>query len=138
MRLHTILAPLLAAVAAPAAAQQWTQIAYYVAYIGPQDMVNSSGQRITSVGGVIQQDRANFHRFGLRDPIDSGDPIFGDRAMRAQIPALVAAGGNDRAGFADMARRGQPFGVGVFVCGYGLTPALIYLAPAGGDHSGCY
>lgn len=118
-------------------AQQWNQLAYYLAYIGPEDMFNSQGQRVTSLGGVLQQDRANFHRFGLRHAQDEGDPVFADPAWRARIPDMVAAGGNDRGSLASMARNGRPFMVGVFVCGYGSTPSAIYLAGPGEDHSGC-
>lgn len=134
---HLILAVLLST-PLPLAAQEWNQLAYYVAYIGPQDMVSSSGQRVTSLGGVIQQDRANFHRFGLRDPRDESDPVFANRNLRAQIPAMVTAGGNDGSSLSQMARNGQPFGVSVFLCGYGSMPSVIYLAPAGADHSGCF
>ncbi|XDA98040.1 hypothetical protein AB1M95_18390 [Sulfitobacter sp. LCG007] len=132
------LAALFSCSTAPLAAQEWTQIAYYLAYIGPEDMYNSSGARVDSLGGVLQQDRANFHRFGVRHAQDQGDPIFASREWRAQIPAMVAAGGNDRGDLARMARGGQPFMVNVFVCGYGNAPSVIYLAGAGEDHSGCY
>jgi hypothetical protein len=118
-------------------AQEWNQLAYYLAYIGPEDMRNSRGQRVASLGGVLQQDRANFHRFGIRHAQDDGDPVFADPALRARIPDMVAAGGDDRGSLSPMARNGRPFMVGVFVCGYGSTPSVIYLA-AGGDHSGCF
>lgn len=73
----------LTALAVPATAQQL--LAVYDARLGPQDRVNSSGQAITELCGVIQQDRANYHRFGNRDQVDDSDPVFGDPAMRAQI-----------------------------------------------------
>ncbi len=133
-----LLAASLAAQAGPLAAQDWNQLAYYTAWIGPEDMFNSGGQRVATLGGVIQQDRANYHRFGIRHPQDDGDPIFANRDWRAQIPAMVTAGQNDRGTLSQMARDGRPFGVGVFVCGYGSTPSVIYLAGAGEDHSGCY
>jgi hypothetical protein len=122
----------------PLIAQEWNQLAYYLAYIGPEDMRNSNGQAVTTLGGVLQQDRANVHRFGIRHSQDEIDPIFGDRALRARIPEMVASGRNDRGDLAAMARNSQPFLVNIFVCGYGSTPSVIYLAGAGEDHSGCY
>ena len=71
-------------------------LASYYTTIGKEDFYNSRGAPLKDVGAVIQQDRANFHRFGLRHPGDETDPFFGDRAMRAKIPDLVRAGGVDR------------------------------------------
>lgn len=122
----------------PAFAQEWGQLAYYRAMIAPEDMRNSSGEPVRTLGGVLQQDRANVHRFGVSQAEDEGDPVFGDRATRARIPQMVAAGGDDRGAFARMAREGRPFLVSVFVCGHGRTPSVIYLAGPGEDHSGCY
>jgi hypothetical protein len=128
---------ILVTVSSPLLAQDWNEIAYYQAFIGPEDMRNSNGQRVTTLGGVLQQDRANFHRFGIRHSQDQSDPVFGDRGLRAGIPQMVIAGGGDGGTFAQMARNGQPFLIGVFVCGYGRTPSVLYLADPGGDHSGC-
>nr|WP_323781860.1 hypothetical protein [Amylibacter sp.] len=122
----------------PLQAQEWNELAYYLAYIGPEDMRSSRGAPVTTLGGVLQQDRANFHRFGLRHAQDESDPVFADRGLRARIPDMVNAGGNNRGSLSRMARSGQPFLVNVFVCGYGNTPSVIYLAGAGEDHSGCY
>lgn len=121
-----------------AGAQSWNQIAYYLAYIGPEDMRNSRGQPLGSLAGVLQQDRANFHRFGIRHPGDEGDPVFSNQALRARIPDMLSSGGFRYAGLESMARNGQPFTVNVFVCGYGMSPSVILLAGPGEDHSGCY
>lgn len=85
--------PLLWSVGAPPAAAQET-VATYFAALGPQDYYNSSGARLTSFAQVLQQDRANFHRFGRRDAYDQGDPIFADLSARSMIPALFEAGDN--------------------------------------------
>lgn len=127
-----------ASLSSPLLAQEWNQLAYYFAYIGPEDMRSSTGQPVRTLGGVLQQDRANVHRFGIRHMQDEFDPVFANRALRSRIPQMVTAGGNDRGSLALMARNGQPFMVNVFVCGYGSTPSVIYLAGAGEDHSGCY
>ena len=75
-----------AAVAAPARAQQ--AIGYYCAWLGPEDFVSSRGVRLTSLPAIIQQDRANFHRFGIRHEADMDDPWFGSQEARAAIPGL--------------------------------------------------
>lgn len=79
-----------AALAAPATAQQ--VVGGYHATIGPQDMVNSRGARIDSFCGKIQQDRANYHRFGRRDDADEGDPFFGNPDVRAIIGRSCSVG----------------------------------------------
>lgn len=73
--------------AAPATAQEI--LGEYFALLSPADMRNSSGARLGSLGQVIQQDRANYHRFGRRDELDQGDSFFADRALRARIPQMV-------------------------------------------------
>ena len=60
-------------------------LAQYVANLGPEDYVNSGGKRLTSFAALLAQDRANFHRFGIRHENDGDDPVFSSRAMRAQI-----------------------------------------------------
>ncbi len=52
-------------------------LASYYATIGREDFYNSSGSPLRDVGAVVQQDRANFHRFGLRHSGDETDPYFG-------------------------------------------------------------
>lgn len=71
--------------AGPVAAQQ--ELAGYQAWIGPQDMVNSSGAPLGDLCTMVQQDRANFHRFNRRDRTDDWDPVFSDRTLRGRIPA---------------------------------------------------
>ena len=78
----------LAAFTAAPAAQAQEIIAEYFTLLGPRDFYNSNGVRLTDTCAIIQQDRANFHRFGIRDDLDQGDPVFGDRAMRAMIPQI--------------------------------------------------
>ncbi len=69
---------------APAGAQEL--IAEYYALIGPEDMHNSRGERLGDFCAIVQQDRANYHRFGVRHEYDADDPIFHSRAARAAIP----------------------------------------------------
>lgn len=64
----------------------------YTAYIGPRDLVSSSGVRLTEAWQVIRQDRANYHRFGIRDRGDQGDSFFGSAANREIMEAMVRDG----------------------------------------------
>ena len=64
----------------------------YLAWLGPEDIYNSSGVRLTSFGSILAQDRANFHRFGIRHDLDTTDRFFGDRATRSRLPGLYDAG----------------------------------------------
>ncbi len=83
-----LLAPL--ALAAPASAQQL--IESYTARLSSADHFNSSGERLTSPAAIIRQDRANFHKFGIRDPEDEGDRYFSDMANRALMERLLERG----------------------------------------------
>lgn len=74
----------------PASAQE--VVADYTTWLDARDTVNSKGVPLTSFGAVLAQDRANFHRFGIRQQLDTTDPIFGSRDMRAKLPALYEAG----------------------------------------------
>lgn len=69
--------------AAPVHAQ--SLMGEYYTTISARDMVNSSGARLGNACAIIQQDRANYHRFGKRDDGDQGDPVFADGTMRARI-----------------------------------------------------
>ena len=125
------------ALAAPASAQVMDS---YYATITEADRHNSSGARLSSPGAVLQQERANFHSFGIRQAGDEGDMFFADRELRAQIPDLYARGQRDD--WTDGVLSGA-FGPGevyllVFVCGPGRQPTHINVEPADGDfRRGC-
>ncbi|WP_020180790.1 hypothetical protein [Methylopila sp. M107] len=76
----------LIALAGPAVAES-----RYCARLSEQDHFSSSGQRLTTVGAVIQQDRANFHRFGRADPEDESDAIFSNKRNRELLNGRVDA-----------------------------------------------
>lgn len=78
----------IAAIAAPAQAIACNGglITQYNAEISRQDIRNSSGTRLTSLGTILQQDRANVHRFGRADNGDGHDDFFGSAENRALIP----------------------------------------------------
>ena len=86
-----IIAGLLAAcLATPLAAQEL--IGQYTAYIANDDLYNSSGARLSEPWQVLRQDRANYHRFGIRQPGDQWDPWFGDIDNRAAMERMVMQG----------------------------------------------
>lgn len=72
---------------APGAKAQ-TLIGEYFTLLSPQDMVNSRGVPLSDFGAILQQDRANFHRFGRIDDGDQGDPFFGNPELRQRIPQI--------------------------------------------------
>ncbi|MGA9322164.1 MAG: hypothetical protein WBW06_14020 [Xanthobacteraceae bacterium] len=78
-----------------AQAQAQQLIGSYVALLSERDHFNSNGQRLESAAAIIRQDRANFHRFGIRDPEDQDDPFFGDEANRAALEQMLERGHAD-------------------------------------------
>ncbi|MBF9034960.1 hypothetical protein HKCCE2091_11980 [Rhodobacterales bacterium HKCCE2091] len=134
--------PLLVAVALliPAIASADVLGRYFMS-IHPQDMVNSRGVALSDMGQVLQQDRANYHRFGRRGPSDEGDPFFGNADLRAQIPALYAANPANRdlwGGRPPQVGRADFADILVFVCGSGGRITSIALDYADGDgYRGC-
>lgn len=74
---------------ASSALAQDQSIGTYMAYLGPEDLVSSSGLRLESAAAIVAQDRANFHRFGVRHAQDEADPWFESRGHRMAIPDLV-------------------------------------------------
>jgi hypothetical protein len=83
------------AMAAPAWAQAQQLIGSYVARLSEADHFNSSGQRLTSAAAIIRQDRANFHRFGIKDARDENDDFFADEANRAALEQMLENGRAD-------------------------------------------
>ncbi len=57
----------------------------YYAILSPQDTYNSSGAPLNDVCAIVQQDRANVHKFGKRDAADNVDAFFTTPARRAMI-----------------------------------------------------
>jgi hypothetical protein len=77
----------------PAAAQDF--LGQYTAYIGPQDLYNSNGQRLTEHWQILRQDRANLHRFGIWQQGDEWDPFFADYNARAAMEQMIMQGWTD-------------------------------------------
>ena len=118
---------------------QQAMAAYYVE-LGYEDYFNSRGAALTDAAAVLQQDRANFHRFGIRHFGDESDPFFGDRATRAAIPDLFRAGPNQ--GYVQNVLSGGWPGYSstwlIQVCGNGRAIQYLVVDPADGDgYSDC-
>lgn len=64
----------------------------YFAQIGYDDLFNSSGVPLTNPWQVLRQDRANFHRFRIRDRLDQSDTFFADAQNRAIMENMLAQG----------------------------------------------
>ena len=71
-------------------------IAGYSARLSAQDHVNSDGAKLKSVGDILRQDRANYHKFNIRDIEDQTDTVFGDVESRERIPAMLKKGHIDK------------------------------------------
>lgn len=74
----------------PAQAQQLLES--YVALLSERDHFNSNGQRLTTAAAIIRQDRANYHRFGIRDAEDEDDKFFADDGNRSILERLLEHG----------------------------------------------
>jgi hypothetical protein len=64
----------------------------YRAFLGSADHFNSRGVRLTEPWQIIRQDRANYHRFNVRDPGDQSDVFFDSIANRARMEQLIQSG----------------------------------------------
>lgn len=70
-------------------------IVRYRCVIGPEDMRTSKGQKIETVGGLLGQDRANYHKFKVRHTGDEEDSYFISPERRAifdRLPVQCDAG----------------------------------------------
>lgn len=93
---HAVLAlgaVVLGLMAVPASAQEL--IDSYQAFLSQSNHYNSNGQRLTSAAQIIRQDRADLHRFGIRDPGDQDDTFFANADNRAALERLIDAGDSD-------------------------------------------
>jgi hypothetical protein len=82
-----------AVTATPGQAQQL--IGSYRAFLSERDHFNSNGVRLTSAAAIIRQDRANYHRFGIRDPQDEGDGFFAEADNREALERMLEHGRAD-------------------------------------------
>lgn len=101
-----LLAAAMAAFAAPAMADEY--LGSYVARISDSDHYNSNGQYLDSVAQMVRQDRANFHKYGIRDPDDDSDPWFRTNGQRARLQSMLERGGAFGPGARSAILNGEP------------------------------
>jgi hypothetical protein len=70
---------------APVTGQAETLIVDYYTLLSGADAYNSRGVPLDDLCTIVQQDRANWHRFFKRDSSDNGDYFFDSTAKRAMI-----------------------------------------------------
>ena len=63
----------------------------YCARLSEKDHFASDGVRLTTVGAVIRQDRANVHRYGIIDRDDDLDEMFQEADSRPFLQKAVDA-----------------------------------------------
>ncbi len=73
--------------ASPALADQF--LGSYVARISSSDHFASDGYALDTAAQMVRQDRANFHKFGIRDPEDDSDPWFRSTSSRARFEKML-------------------------------------------------
>jgi len=54
----------------------YSGLTYYGTKIGPNDFYSSKGAKLGSLPAILQQDRANYHKFKKRDAQDQYDDFF--------------------------------------------------------------
>lgn len=64
----------------------------YTARLSIDDQFNSNGVRLKSTAAIIRQDRANFHKFGIRDREDTYDSVFGSLSNRNTLEKMLNNG----------------------------------------------
>lgn len=96
------------------AAQAQEVVGSYAAYIGEDDLYNSQGERLTEPWQVLRQDRANYHKYKIRQRGDEGDPFFSDVNNRAAMEQMVMAGSIEAQAARDLLRGGATVYVTIF------------------------
>lgn len=113
----------LTCLASPVVAQDF--LGSYFTTIGPEDFYNSRGVWLSDACAVLQQDRANFHRFGIRHQGDQPDPFFTSTEARGVIGRDCRLQHQGQAYVARALRDGVVKYVMVQVYGYGGRPAFV-------------
>jgi hypothetical protein len=89
----------------------------YYAYIGEDDLYNSNGSRLTQAWQIIRQDRANYHRFGIRQSGDQGDTFFASKNNRATAEQMLLRGSIERSAARRLVRGGVTIHVEIYGTG---------------------
>jgi len=86
----------------------------YYAYIGRDDLYNSSGGRLAEAWQVIRQDRANYHKFGIRQRGDQSDSFFSSKRNRAIAERMIMNGHISRSAASKIVRGGVDIHVEIY------------------------
>lgn len=125
-------AGLLATSATIPLAQSDLLISHYNTWITAQDMRNSNGTPLTDLCAMIQQDRANYHRFGRPDRHDGFDHFFGNAEVRARIPSMCQVDPGLANYVRNSVRSQQPMYLRVDIYGRGNAVSRIYVQAGAG------
>jgi hypothetical protein len=68
----------------------------YTARLSADDHTNSDGKKLTTVAEIIRQDRANYHKFNLRDAEDTADSFFANAKNRERLAGMLKKGHIDK------------------------------------------
>lgn len=82
-------------------------VASYKAHLSAQDHFSSNGSRLSDAASIIRQDRANFHKFGLRDDQDQSDDFFANSSNREALEQMLNRG-NISPGLSEAIINGRP------------------------------
>lgn len=104
----------------------------YLARLSEADHHNSKGRPLASPSGVIRQDRANYHRFGIADADDSPDSLFDDKKKRANLSVMLERSGLDTSALGRRIMEGAPL-VEVVVWPNHVETTEVNLHRDGGD-----
>lgn len=64
----------------------------YTAFIGHDDLFNSSGTRLTEAAEILRQDRANVHDRNIYQDGDEVDGFFGEVSNREKLADMLSSG----------------------------------------------
>jgi hypothetical protein len=93
----------------------------YTTLLSEQDHFSSRGERLQNAAAIIRQDRANYHKFGRRDPGDQHDAFFASATNREALEDLINAGTS------------EPSAIGSIVNGTPMVRVSIFRSPGGRD-----
>ncbi len=79
----------------------------YYARISQRDHYGAKNKKLKDAGTILQQDRANYHKYNRRDREDTGDNHFDTRGNRNKIKRMLARGSTSK-NILDAIRYGTP------------------------------
>lgn len=122
-----------AALMAASSAQAEDLLTEYYSLLGPVDAFNSRGLPLNDLCSIVQQDRANWHRFGKREEFDRGDPFFTTSQNRAAMTGKCDYSRDYYANAGDLIRSGsRSFYVYVRVYGSGGRVTRVHVVEGAG------